>query len=946
MEKLLRNEFTAKYCINALELKRSGSDVERIGATLFNSKIKLTPHQIQAALFAFKSPLRKGVILADEVGLGKTIEAGIVIAQTWFERNGKVIIIAPAALMRQWQNELEEKFGLNSIILDRKLYNAKIKMGYSNPIKAIEDNIIICSYQMCSSLKNDIRAAKFELVVVDESHKLRNVHNDKSVTANNVKFAIEHFKKVLLTATPIQNNLMDIYGLCSVIDEDIFGDKGIFKYNYIKNFDENEEELEHRLKCVLHRTLRNQVHQYIQFTNRIPKTFSFEITEEERIVYERIRLLLNESEEESYLIPNAQRHLLVLILCKLMGSSMHAIVFTLKKMRNRLIALKEDNEIQELEFDEFDDIDDSDDIDEDIVKNYINEKIEINMEQINAEIANLEEIIAIADCVQNESKYFALVDALEYSFAHLKELGAEEKVLIFTESRRTQDYLYESLKNDGYIDILLYNGTNASEETKVIYDEWICKECNQDKVNASRALNMRAAILDKFKESGKILIATEAGAEGLNLQFCSLVINYDLPWNPQRVEQRIGRCHRFGQKFDVVVINFISANNIVEQRIYELLNSKFRLFDEILGSSDSVLGSIEDGKDIEKAIVDIYSNCRTEDEINNAFDELQEKYKDDISTSMKKTKEELLDYFEEDVQKYFSDVMISTEASISKIESLLWRLLNSMWKQEIITDSSSFSFLFHNKKYCITTRNESESYIDFSLNTALGQKLIAETKIIDIVNGHILFKMSEYPYKLTRISKLIGKKGLLTLNKLSIESFENEEYLVFNGILEDGTRLEPELCETMFRLNTEEFSCNLDGVSRLTDVMDDSRVNIESVLNESQLRNNEYLTDEIGKINAWADDKIQSVQLDVEGMRLQRKELQQQSDMVSNMMEKEKIEKDILALSSKIRQCWMKLAMAEEEVENQRREMIDAIKKENMKMSNIKNLFTVSFEIV
>lgn len=940
MKKLLNEELTAKYCYNALALKKSGSDVERLGTTLFNSKITLTPHQIQAALFAFKSPLSKGVILADEVGLGKTIEAGIVIAQTWFEKRGKVIIVSPASLMKQWQAELLEKFGLESIIIDRKTYNTKLKQGYSNPIKAIDCNIMIFSYQMCSSLKDDIRVCRFELAVVDESHKLRNVHNEKSITANNVKYALEYVKKVLLTATPIQNNLMDLYGLCSLIDEDIFGDKNIFRYNYIKNYDENAEELEFRLKSILHRTLRNQVQPYIQFTNRIPKTFSFELTETEKMVYERIRELLNSSDEESYLIPHAQRHLLVMILCKLMGSSMHSIVFTLSKMRTRLENLRDLGKNTQIEYDEFD-------LDEDIEIQEETQKLDtesIDIDKINLEIQNLNEIIEMANSVKDESKYSALLDSLSYSFSHLKELGAEEKVLIFTESRRTQDYLYKSLKADGYTDILLYNGSNSNEETKEIYNEWMNK--HPDAQQGSKAVNVRTAVLEKFKESGKILIATEAGAEGLNLQFCSLVINYDLPWNPQRVEQRIGRCHRFGQKYDVVVINFISKTNIVEQRIYELLSSKFRLFEEILGSSDAVLGSIEDGKDIEKAIIDIYSSCRTTEEINDAFDKLQEMYKDDISDSMKKTREELLDNFEEDVQQYFTDVMVSTEISISNIERLLWHLLNTIWKDKIKLNEDSFSFSKNGKKYCLSSRNKSSDYIDFSLTTTLGQELMSEAENIDRVSGHIEFDITNYPFNLSKVKELKGKNGLLTMNKVSIDSFEKEEYLIFNGIVDDGTRIDSDVCELLFRLNTVEYDECLSNPEMIETINADAEVNAQAIINESQIKNNQYLSEEIEKINAWADDKIQSVQLNVENMRMQRKELQQKADLASNMKDREILEEEILKLSKKIKQSWLQLAMAEEDVEEERMRMISAIKKENSKESSITNIFTVSFSVV
>ena len=126
-----------------------------------------------------------------------------------------------------------------------------------------------------------------------------------------------------------------------------------------------------------------------------------------------------------------------------------------------------------------------------------------------------------------------------------------------------------------------------------------------------------------FRDEAIIMIATEAAAEGINLQFCSLVVNYDLPWNPQRIEQRIGRCHRYGQKHDVVVVNFLNQKNAADQRVYQLLAEKFKLFNGVFGASDEVLGSIESGVDFEKRIADIYQKCRTQEQIQFNFDQLQ-----------------------------------------------------------------------------------------------------------------------------------------------------------------------------------------------------------------------------------------------------------------------------------------------------------------------------------
>ena len=230
------SSFAAKYLSENLTVKHFGDGTDRIGETLYNSKISLNPHQIQAALFAFASPISKGVMLCDEVGLGKTIEAGIVISQYWCERKRKIIVITPASLTRQWASELEEKFNLPSVVMDKKYYNSEIRKGAVNPFEA-KNKILIMSINFASNMHDEIKRSKLDLVVIDEVHKLRNVFSPSNVMANNIKNAIGSFKKVLLTATPLQNNLMELYGLSLLIDENIFGDKEYYKKHYIREYD-------------------------------------------------------------------------------------------------------------------------------------------------------------------------------------------------------------------------------------------------------------------------------------------------------------------------------------------------------------------------------------------------------------------------------------------------------------------------------------------------------------------------------------------------------------------------------------------------------------------------------------------------------------------------------------------------------------------------------------
>ena len=252
--------------------------------------------------------------------------------------------------------------------------------------------------------------------------------------------------------------------------------------------------------------------------------------------------------------------------------------------------------------------------------------------------------------ITQNAKGQALLAALDRAFAEADRLGAARKTIVFTESRRTQEYLQRVLADSPYSEgIVLFNGSNTDPLSRSIYAAWLDRHAGTDRVTGSKSADMRSALVDYFREQGRIMIATEAGAEGINLQFCSLVVNYDLPWNPQRIEQRIGRCHRYGQKHDVVVVNFLNRKNEADQRVFRLLAEKFSLFEGVFGASDEVLGAIESGVDFEKRIAAIYQCCRTPEEIQASFDQLQLELSTQINDAMTRTRRQLLENFDAEV---------------------------------------------------------------------------------------------------------------------------------------------------------------------------------------------------------------------------------------------------------------------------------------------------------
>src|SRR5262249_44448992 len=597
--------------------------------------------QLDAALFAFNSPLSSGAILADEVGLGKTIEAGLIISQMWAERRRKILVITPTTLRKQWAQELVDKFYLGSRVLDTAEYNKLIRDGMHDPFTET-GAVILCSYNFAASRASEIRATPWDLVVIDEAHRLRNVYKPNNKIASAIRHATIGRRKLLLTATPLQNNLQELFGLVSFLDEHVFGDVKAFRARYQSREVAERElaDLRERLRPLCQRTLRRQVTEYIRFTNRIPFTQDFTPTRAEQELYDLVSDYLQR--DTLHALPDKLRPLMTMILRKLMASSSFAIAGTLNAMAERL-QTQAIEEILAEDFEAFTELDDE--WSEGEARDAASKIGEFDPD-LKDEIDELRRYGTLAASIPDNAKGDALLKALEEGFAKLASLGAARKAVIFTESRRTQDYLVRLLEDHAHAGrIVTINGTNTDDRAGTIYRAWLERHAGEPIITGNKSVDLRAAIVEHFRDHADLMIATEAAAEGVNLQFCSLVVNYDLPWNPQRIEQRIGRCHRYGQKHDVVVINFLNRGNAADERVFELLSEKFRLFEGVFGSSDEVLGALESGVDFERRVADIYQSCRTAKEIDGAFAALCEELDAQITARMADTRTTLLEHF-------------------------------------------------------------------------------------------------------------------------------------------------------------------------------------------------------------------------------------------------------------------------------------------------------------
>lgn len=641
---------------------------------LSTAAIDVNPHQVEAFTFSLAAMKLGGAVLADEVGLGKTIEAGLVLKYLLNSGSQKILLVMPSNLRKQWQVELDEKFEVESLIVESGNWDE-----YKSYVKN-ESAVVIVSYNFASRRKSEFAKVPWSFCVFDEAHRLRNVYKNGSKMASNLYELTKGIPKLMLTATPMQNSLFDLYGLIQFIDKRIFYSKAIFSDRYIKN--EQYEDLRHQVNTVLQRTLRKEVSDYIQFPERKEVTVDFELSLPEVELYMKINNYLKK--EILFALPNSHRSLITSVIRKLLASSSMAVAETFRTLKNRLVILKETTREESVEesldffFGFFDDDEVEDEQENDNVDQlYTREKVN---EFIQHEIDEIDDIINTAEKIKKNAKMTALKTAVRKAFDFQRDEGIKEKVVIFTESVRTQQYIFEELSKEGYQgQILKFNGSSGDDTTKELFRAW--RNRNYGKYFGSRNVELKNAIVQAFKEDYKILLVTDSGSEGLNLQFCNTIINYDLPWNPQKIEQRIGRCHRYGQKNDVVVFNLLNTQNVADKRVYEILSNKFELFQGVFGASDRAIGLLESGADFEKRVSHIYQECKTSKDFLKEFTSLERELDRKRNKKMEQLKSLIIREASEQHKETFERILSDIQGYQNQLD--YWGKVNISHKQVI-----------------------------------------------------------------------------------------------------------------------------------------------------------------------------------------------------------------------------------------------------------------------
>ena len=966
--------YHAKYYAHELTRRHGADGVDRLSQSLFDASVDLNPHQIEAALFALRNPLQEGVLLADEVGLGKTIEASLVVCQYWAERRRRLLVICPASLRKQWAQEMHDKFAVPTTVVDAVSLRKQAAGDILATLQHLAGKtVVIMSYQFAAKLEAELGAVPWDVVVIDEAHKLRNAHRTNNRTGQALKRALAGRKKLLLTATPLQNSLMELYGLSTLIDEHLFGDEASFRKQFMSSTT-GLDELRTRLASFTKRTLRRDVLEYIKYTERKALTQPFDPTDDEQSLYERISTFLQR--ENSYALPKRQRHLTALILRKLLASSSHAVSATLVTIRQRLeqmlagasdddgsklveqLIAEDDLEQDYLEEEAAEDEDASTDEARTAV-----EDNKPNSNSLNAEIAELTAFINAAQALQTDTKAQALLKALALGFSKMAELSAPRKAIIFTESKRTQEYLHRFLYANGYAGkLVLFSGSNTHEDSTAIYQRWLEHSKGTDRVTGSPQVDRRTALIDHFRKDdgtgAEIMIATEAAAEGVNLQFCALIINYDLPWNPQRVEQRIGRCHRYGQRYDVVVINFLNTRNQADQRVLELLTEKFNLFSGVFGASDEVLGRIEGGLDFEKRVLQIYNTCRQPEQIEAAFNALQTELEEAIADRIKDTQTQLLENFDEDVHDRLKLRLDEAEARLDKLGRWFWGATRYALSNSARFDEQSYAFSLTSPPAALAGRVMPGRYQlirgaaqpdmlanAYRLNHPLGEWSIAASLEAETPIAMLKLDYGRHGTRISVIEKLRGRSGWLTFVRLKVTAFETTEALLFSGCTDDGEILDQETCEKLLSIPAagKPFSVHDEVPSNLAA---NSQRRVQAAIAKALEANERLFNEERDKLERWADDKLLAAEEALRNTKARIAQLKRDARKASSLQEQDGIQHELSELERKQRRLRQEIFAVEDEIIAKRDALIASLQQRLQEKTETETVFTLRWQVM
>jgi adenine-specific DNA-methyltransferase len=880
--------FNQRILAEDLVRVRRPDDRERYAAAQRQARIDPNPHQIDAVIFALRRLREGGCILADEVGLGKTIEAGLVVAQSRAEGAQRVLLIVPKSLIGQWQSELLNLFGIEA---------------RENEASFFAPGVYLVGREFAGSERGSTplgAAPPFDLAVIDEAHEIfAGLHkrygrdgiydeaSDEALMAHRVRGFLRSTPVLLLTATPMQNSLAELWGLVQYVEPTgtLLGDIVTFRKVFCSDDDRTlvpgqEHELKRRLSMVQRRTLRRQAQEFLDrpFTQRRCRLYEYAMSDSERSLYDDVTEYL--LEPSLYAFAGRQRRLLLIGFHRRMASSLSALAASLENVAARLRRLQAGVRSDDTVMNVLRDLEDEDEI----AESSEDTGRPIDHAALSAELVRVEGFIDRARSLPHDAKARSFQEAIKVILDLGRDGRGSGKAVVFTESITTQEYLRQLLLAIGLgeDDITLFRGVNDSERAQQAYARWQQEEGARlpSGVRPSREVAVRLALVHEFRTRSKVLVCTEAGAKGLNLQFCETVINYDLPWNPQRIEQRIGRCHRYSQQRDVTVVNFIANDNEAHRLTFEILSQKLDLFGRVLDASDHVLH--EPRTDAPELVVSalsvefesdlrgIYSRSRTIEEVTREIAALRDKISDRreaFEKEYQRTSEIIESRFDESVRRVFKRLREDLSDSLAELDrdvaGIVEAYLNARAVQyqrsneggRVVFDIAPGAALpveiGEGRRFASGDARGLGDAESLNLVHPLVRAAIAHARAWS-GGGSITLQLplGSSP----ELAALAGKVGLICVVRVDYAGFEPVQQLVAAAVV-DGTPINPALATELTRLRATDRPAFMVPVEAqwLDDAVDEAVFVDQRQVEEGEEKHFEQA---IGQLERFVEDKI------------------------------------------------------------------------------------------
>ena len=956
---------------------RRPDDRERYAAAQRQARIDPNPHQIDAVIFALRRLREGGCILADEVGLGKTIEAGLVIAQSRAEGAQRILLIVPKSLIGQWQSELLNLFGIQA---------------RENDASFFAPGVYLVGREFAGSERGATplgAVPPFDLAVIDEAHEIfAALHkrygrdgiydeaSDEALMAHRVRGFLRSTPVLLLTATPMQNSLVELWGLVQYVEPTgtLLGDIATFRKVFCSEDDRTlvpgqEHELKRRLAMVQQRTLRRQAQEFLDrpFTQRRCRLYEYAMSDAERSLYDDVTEYL--LEPSLYAFAGRQRRLLLIGFHRRMASSISALAASLENVAARLRRLQAGVHPDDTAIDVLRDLEDEDEIEESPDE----APPPIDRATLAAELGRVEGFVARARSLPNDAKARSFQDAIKVILDLGRDGRGSGKAVVFTESITTQEYLRRLLLAIGLGEdaITLFRGDNDHERAQQALTRWQQEEGARFAPGArpSREVAVRLALVHEFRTRSKVLVCTEAGAKGLNLQFCETVINYDLPWNPQRIEQRIGRCHRYSQQRDVTVVNFIARDNEAHRLTFEILSQKLDLFGRVLDASDHVLHEPRTDApellvsalsvEFESDLRSIYSRSRTLDEVTREIAALRDKIserREAFEKEYERTSQIIESRFDENVRRVFKRLREDLPASLADLDRDVAELVDGYLNAravkyrrsdeagrvvfDIAPGGSLPVEVGDGRRFATGDARGLTDAESLNLSHPLVRVAIAHARAW-LSGGAVTLQLP--PSSPPDLAALAGKEGLICVTLVDYLGFEPVQRLVAAALV-GGAPVDPSLAAKIVRLTATDGPAVKGSVDAqwLDDAVDEAVFVDQRQVEEGEQKHFEQA---IGQLERFVEDKILVCRRERASNAEKLRAARARRDEIVGSSARDRIEAEILRLASREESLERRIGALESREDEVYRKWRDEYHELRYRAPTVTRLFQAAFQI-